>query len=428
MRGLSISLLLITICMAADDSNQILSSVKRNILEQISETANYACLETLDRAYYRDTGFELATHGPDTIIKPDNELLHDRLRLDVEVSEGKELYSWHGSNLFSSSEVGEVVRSGPISSGQFIGYLRNIFLIPGIEFMDQPLGQADAYRFTYDVGSRVTRYQMYKTGGGWVTVPFRGSFTVNKSNLQLATLEVTPYDVPFNSSIQSARTEVRYQLARLSGRDALIPAAFVLQLEDESHIFTVSRGEYSDCHEFRAESTLRFETSEKPQPIPDSAPLPGSEAVLPPGLHLHIALSSGIDDESGYSGDSVKGVLLDPVRDGDEVIPRGAVVSGVVTQLETRFRPQKYCRVKIEFRRLESGNHRYKMRTRHEPTTKEMHLLYAFYGEKSKSALDELQDGTILIDSSHVHLRPGFKAEWQTEPVPAPDPHSPVAR
>ncbi len=428
MRGLSISLLLIAIGIAADDSNRILSSVKQNILEQISKTANYTCVETLDRAYYRDTGFELATHGPGAIVTADNELLHDRLRLDVGVSEGKEIYSWHGSNLFSSSEVAEVVQTGPISSGQFIGYLRNIFLMPGVGFTYQPSGEIDGYRFTYDVGPLVTRYQMYKTGGGWIVAPFRGSFMVHKSNLQLATLEVAPYNVPFNSSIQSARTEVRYQLAQLSGRDALIPASFVLQLEDESHIFTVSRGDYSDCHEFRAESTLRFEISDTPQSAPGAASPPTSEPVLPAGLHLHIALTSGIDDESAYTGDSVKGVLLEPVRNGPEVIPRGAVVSGVLTQLETRFRPQKFCRVRIEFRRLDFGNHRYRMRARHETTTKDMHLLYALFGENSRASLEQLQDGTMLIDSSHVHLRPGFKAEWQTAPIPVSDVHSPLAR
>ncbi len=135
MRGLCISLLLIATCMAADDPSQLLSSIKQNILGQISKTANYTCVETLDRAYYRDPGFELALHGPAAIIKPANELLTDRLRLDVGVSEGQEIYSWHGlSTLFSSAEVADVVRTGPISSGQFIGYLRNIFLSRGIAF------------------------------------------------------------------------------------------------------------------------------------------------------------------------------------------------------------------------------------------------------------------------------------------------------
>jgi hypothetical protein len=429
MRGLCISLLLIASCMAADDPKQLLSSIKQKVVEQISKTANYTCVETLDRAYYRDTGFELAIHGPAAIIKPTNELLHDRLRLDVGVSEYKEIYSWHGSpTLFSSSEVADVVRTGPISSGQFIGYLRNIFLSPGIAFTYEPSGDTDLYRFNYDVPPLVTRYQVYATGGGFVIAPFRGSFTVHKSNLQLASLEVSPYNVPFNSSIQSASTEVKYQLTRLSGRDALIPASFVLQLEDESHIFTVSSGEFSGCHEYGAESTLRFDLPDTPEAAPAAAPIASPEPVLPPGLELHIALSSGIDDETSYTGDSVTGVLLDQVRAGPDIIPRGAVVSGVLTQLETHFRPQRYCKVKIEFRRITFGKRAYRMRALHQATSKDMHVLSALYGATIEASFDELRDGTILIDSSHVRLRPGFKADWRIQPIPAPDVRSRVVR
>ncbi len=269
---------------------------------------------------------------------------------------------------------------------------------------------------------------MYATGGGFVIAPFRGSFTVHKSNLQLASLEVIPYDVPFNSSIQSARTEVKYQLTRLSGRDALIPASFVLQLEDESHIFTVSKGDYSDCHEYGAESTLRFDLPDTPEAAPAPAPIAAREPMLPPGLELRIALSSGIDDETSYTGDSVTGVLLDPVRAGPDIIPRGAVVSGALTQLEARFRPQKYCKIRIEFRRVTFGKRAYRMRALHQATTKDMHLLSAFYGATTEARFDELRDGTMLIDSSHVRLRPGFKGDWRTQPMPTPDARSRTVR
>ncbi len=58
--------------------------------------------------------------------------MHDRLRLDVAVSEGNEIFSWHGGSKFSSAGVNGVVKSGPISSGSFVGYLRNILFTQGV--------------------------------------------------------------------------------------------------------------------------------------------------------------------------------------------------------------------------------------------------------------------------------------------------------
>ncbi len=105
-------------------------------------------------------------------------MIHDRLRLDIAVSEGREIYSWHGENRFSSSTIAEVVGNGPISSGNFVGFLHNIFLVEGIQFKYSGASDVQGvttFRFQYVVPVDRSGYHVKATRTSKV-VPFHGSF------------------------------------------------------------------------------------------------------------------------------------------------------------------------------------------------------------------------------------------------------------
>src|SRR3954454_491689 len=150
----------LTCCGAEITPQEAFNRAQEKIARQLSAVANYTCVLTVDRTLYVErrrresgcTGSDRASEKP---------FMHDRLRLDVAVSEGTEIFSWHGGRKFSSSGVNEIVKSGPISSGSFVGYLRNILFTPGVSIhLDKAATTDKSYKFDYYVPSNKSAYQV----------------------------------------------------------------------------------------------------------------------------------------------------------------------------------------------------------------------------------------------------------------------------
>ncbi|MBV9157339.1 MAG: hypothetical protein JO097_13830 [Acidobacteriaceae bacterium] len=406
----------------SDNSSEILKNVRETVAARIKRSANYTCVQTIDRSYFVSAKDLLPGCAFESQTPIRKEIMHDRLRLDVAVSKGQEIYSWHGENQFSTSAIDSVVRTGPISSGGFVGYLQNIFLNAGVQFTytgESLNNQESVYGFTYTVPLPVSHYHVQAKQGS-LAVPFHGSFSAFTKNFELASLEVIADKIPDASDLCSIDTEMNYQVAHISGTDALIPALFSLRIDNSSHVYTVSRNEYSQCREFRGESTLRFDDADSAK---QSAPVSAAPTEwLPAGLMLHIALRTPIDEKTAYTGDPVEGVLLESVKvSGDKTtIPKGASLKGLITRLEDRYEPERHYYIKIEFDRLSFGNAAFLLHAVHRPSGKEAEKLYFLYGEPLPlSITDQLRNGTIIFDSRHLRLDRRFSGLWETLPPAA---------
>lgn len=210
---------------------EILKRVKANVVAELAVAANYTCVQTVERIYYRMRHACLANaaHG-----KP-KEFMRDRLRLDVAVSEGNEIYSWHGESKFTSTQISDVISEGPRTSGQFVGFLRNIFATPGIQFSFLGASQEDGkplYRFSFVV--QVLRSLYYLSGRAYSgIVPYHGEFSVDAADCKLLRLTIVADDVPAAAGMCSVETQMDYQLVRIADHEALLPASYVLNLESD---------------------------------------------------------------------------------------------------------------------------------------------------------------------------------------------------
>lgn len=405
-------------CRAAQDPTELLTRIRQNVAEQLSRSANYTCTETLNRSYYRNNGFDMAIGGPDAVAIPKNELLQDRLRLDIAVSEGKEIYAWHGASRFSTSELTEIVRHGPVSTGQFVGYLKNIFLMPGVKFTYREQSAATGvYRFEFDVPLKASGSHVHSRSGNPV-IPFHGWFTARTSDLQLNRVDVIDDQLPSDSNIQSVHTTLKYQLSQLFGRKTLVPSLFILEIQDDEHIFSVSRGAYSGCREYTTESSIHFDSSDGQSPVSLDPVSSAEQSALPAGLSLQIGLTTEVDDETAYAGDPVEGVLLKAVRipGSSEIIPKKAVLRGVITRFATYFQPEREYDLRIEFRYLTTKNKSYRLRALHVPSSAEM---YAAYGSLvPEPVMKDLHAGSMLVHSKHLRIKKGLAAVWKTTTPP----------
>ena len=420
MRAARLSNLLLLAAMAcagAEDPEEILRQVKKNVSEQIAESANYACTETLIRSYFRPITALSAACGPASPPPQRKQFARDQLRLDVAVSKDAELYSWHGENQFSSNRISDIVETGPISSGGFVGYLQNIFLGKGIEFTytgTSSLNGKQLFNFDFVVSKEASAYTIL-VGTEYQVVPFHGSFGASGGNFELVTLKVVPDEIPFGSNMCSAQTEIHYQLAPISGRDALIPESFQFTVDDDQHVYIVSRGQYQQCHEFRSESTLRFDYSDAES---HSGVLPaGITERVPAGVTLHLALTTPVNNDNSYAGDPVDAVLLAPVKlpGASGEIPRGARVHGVITQFDSRLEPSEHFFLKIVFERITAANKSYTLLAVHKPSGKELDKITPLFGGiVPKPVMIKLNEGMMIIPGKRLDLDQRFKGEWRT--------------
>ena len=352
----------------------------------------------------------------------EEQVMHDRLRLDLTVSRGAEVFSWHGNTGFTSPSIQKIVQGGPVSSGSFVGLMRNIFTTPGVSFTFRGSAKesgTEVVRFSYSVEKKISQLRVEGAEGRWAIVPYRGSFSADARTFELDHLKIEVDKLPSDLKICSTATEVRYQTVDIFGTRTLLPRKFELSINDDSSLHTVSRGEYSQCHEFRTESRVRFDA-------PDYAVKEDAERavekILPPGLELQVALATAIDSKTAFAGDAVEATLTAPVRNskGETVLPVNTVLRGVITQLSTFFVPQTYDVLRIEFNSATVAGRRYRLRATHQPTGKDKQLLTSIYGRPLTLADEQdLDGGTILIRSSHVRLDQRFRGEWRTVTLPA---------
>ncbi|HEX4232619.1 MAG TPA: hypothetical protein VHZ07_28420 [Bryobacteraceae bacterium] len=397
----------------ADLSRQaLLEKIRANVLEQVRIGGNYMCVQTADRHYFRPD--ESVRSGCDHPLKhPDKmtEFLSDRLRLDVAVSNDHEIYSWYGQQRFRNGAIDQVITTGPITSGGFGGFLRNIFLAGGIRFVYTGHFVLDGVpedAFDYNVPLPCSTYAI-TTKRGPIVVAFKGSFTVNSITLELTKLTVEVPKAPSDSKICYALSSIDYQMAHISGNDVLIPSDFDFKLENTAHLVTDSRFDYRSCRAFKGESTISYVISD------DAASGPTPQVVkdpLPPNLEISVRLNTPISDRDSYTGDPVEGVLLRRIKleHSGGTISKGAAVKGIISELEFYREPSPHYFLDILFNKIIDGNVTYPMRaTLYADDPSQLFRRYGF--------TPRLHQSSLARDGRHFYLNKGYRSEWFTQPV-----------
>jgi hypothetical protein len=405
---------------AADDWRLALRNVRRKVIEAIGRSDNYICMQDLSRFYYDVSNTALACRqSPAVPSTPPR--VQDRLKLDVAVSQGSEIYSWHGENKFATTTVAQVVREGPISSGSFNGYLRNIFGERGVSFTYRGLAEVNGlgrYSFDYEVPLASSHYQV-QAGKHFVLTPFHGSFSANVGNFQLYSLVVTADEDKLSQKADICASETRlvYQSVRIGSHDSLLPASFDLLIGGREGLLTESKGLYSACREYTGESTLHFD-------IDDTEKAPAGPAKLEseplrPGIPLQIGLRGQIDEESAYAGMPVEAVLVHAAKIGKGItLPRGSELRGVITRFQIVRKPAHAVVMNLEFNNITDGKTLYLCSAVHE-VARPLPPVSSFGRRGSLAApgmsqLNEPNDGSMIFNRSHLHLDKSFTSFFIT--------------
>jgi hypothetical protein len=183
----------------------------------------------------------------------------DRVRLEVALVEGKEVFGWPGGDKIAESEITNLV-SGTIGNGDFALFLKSIFLGSGATFRyagETTLEGKRAIRFDYVVPLLTSGYHL-RVPPREALVPYHGSFWLEPESLDLLRLELVVDAIPPYLGVAAASDAMDYGRAEIGGLSFLLPRQSELDMTDLNGRENRNRTRFTACRQFTGESTLSF--------------------------------------------------------------------------------------------------------------------------------------------------------------------------
>ena len=187
-----------------------------------------------------------------------------------------------------------------------------------------------------------------------------------------------------------------YHRVKIGNGDFLLPAVATMDVLFGDGIESVNEIDYSDCHEYAGQATIRFDDDAVATGAPKSeSPRPAVPArQLPPRLRFRIGLTSPVRLETAAAGDAVTGGILHEVKDRKlGVVARANdVVHGRILQLEQHMYPFPRWLFAVRFDTLEHD------------------------GIEQPLALKSREHGGtfIFVQAGNVVIDQRFHSEWKT--------------
>jgi hypothetical protein len=340
MRGLPI--LLVVSCLRAQEPLSLdldtLSKIRTRMLFNLKNQPNYTCVETIERSSRSRSTKQYR--------------VIDTLRLEVALLDGHEMFAWPGSKKFDDIDVTKLVTTGAIGNGNFGTHARVLFESRSATF--HYLGETDfdgkkAIRFDYSVPQMLSGYRV-RVGAASAIVGYHGSFYVDPATFDMERIEVIADDLPPELLMASAEDRIDYALARIGDGDFLLPAQSELTMVDLNGGENRNHVRFTSCRQYSGESVITFGEAPKSKETP--APVPTREFDIPEGLDVQLSLIDDIDLRKVAIGDPVHArVDRDVKKNGQLIVPKGAIASGRITRLE---KYETFTVIGLEFPEIEA--------------------------------------------------------------------------
>jgi hypothetical protein len=386
----------------------LLARINQKMADNLSRAPNYTCLETIERSQRRSPSqkFEVV----------------DTLRLEVALVNGKELFSWPGAGKFEEKEIGEIVAGGTLTTGDFAGHARMVFVsgLPTSTYAGEEVRQGrSVVRYDYQVAAFSSSYHV-RVGEKQATVACRGSFWADRETRDLLRLDVRAAEIPPELGLSEAITVIDYGKVRVGSSDFLLPQSVEFVASQTSGYANRNRVEFSGCRQYVGEAIIAFE---EPAAAPGVREKKGVEMELPAGLSFDTRLATPIRSQRSMVGDPVAAIVqADVKKDGTVVVPKGARLTGRIRRLEKHMDGSKYYVVGLEFDLLEWEGKQARFFAGLEEAGARMFLsgpkgLSPGYPTENANILlmrGGPGAGAFVVNGNKFDLSPGFRMVWRT--------------
>ncbi len=252
---------------AGRDPDTVLQQARAHLQAMAHNLEKYVCVETVNRSYYRRVTPRHAPPRPEaqpacdpnggaissSTTDPRQLESTDRVRLEVTVSQGRELHSWPGATRFDARDVDELIRDGPVSTGAFSSYLDSIFSQPEVAFQytgERTVNGKTVFEYQYHVPLKASRYEV-RVDAAWRPAPFEGEFQLDPQTLELQRLTIRTTELPAGASFCQAATTLDYQRVHIGDSDLLLPLQSQLDIVLHSGMETRNVTTFANCREYQ---------------------------------------------------------------------------------------------------------------------------------------------------------------------------------
>jgi hypothetical protein len=170
---------------------------------------------------------------------------------------------------------------GAVTSGEFGSIMAEIFAPETeAEFDWDHLGRWDGHIvnvFHYRVRQPLSHYSIeHVPSSRRIIAGYHGLVYADRENSAIRHITLECEDIPKDFPIQNLRTELTYDVAKISGQEFLLPLKWEMHSRDGKYLAWNS-AEYALYRRFETSTTLTFDT---PDPVPESKTK--EEPVAPP--------------------------------------------------------------------------------------------------------------------------------------------------
>ena len=417
----------------APDPADVLRRARANINAATARLPKYACVQTIDRAYYAPA---MPNHGDPSCEqmaadKKKNPLrldVSDRLRLDVAQGEEREIDSWTGAGRFDTADIDRIVNRGPIGTGSFGGYLVDIFSNNGTKYAYIGEKTRDGSRvlvYGYAVTRSASHYRVQYAmpeGDSWWTTPYGGTFEVDPESLEVGRITLRTAELSPKTGLCEADSTLDYQRLQIGDGSFLLPRQSQIRLILRDGRETENEIGFTDCREYQAQSVVHFDAPSA-TPAAAAAATGKLRAPLPPGLAVELRLTTPIDTDTAAAGDAVSAAVVHavhPPRSTDILIPAGAVVHGRLSLVERHLLPMPHVIVGIAWESLETDGEPSPFAASLEGKNGASSVVTSLAGTMQKTPIpDGPPNSFVFVGEKRHAMAAGAGSFWVTGDAPA---------
>ncbi len=330
-----------------EERNRLWLPIRDTMRASIGQLGEYTCIQNIIR-------FDKAQGDK-------RERAVDTIRMQVSAVGGSESYSWPGSPN-SSDRPGDLIRTGLMGTGAFQGYIRALFVSPGpghLEFLGRTSTEGRPllhFRFTFDLRERLN----LNVAAGRASVAAKGEFWADERDHKIRMLRIENVDPAPEINVKAVEYFVEWAPVQLRGREILLPQMASMRMEMFSGEVRRNEIALSQCREFGAESTIRFDGPSTGAEAGASPPHDVAAGFLPAGLTVPIRLLTRIQSKTSAVGDLFEAeVTRDVTSGGKALLHEGDRVEGRIRTLTTSTDPELHTLLWLEISTIRSGNREY---------------------------------------------------------------------
>ncbi len=338
----------------------VLRRTQEHLLPDLARLPRYTCVQTITRKYFRAPFSH--PHSCAGLIQAHDERTGelkstgwDRLRLEVAIAEGQNVFSWVGAAKFEEDNLEELAGRGPLGSGDFGSFLESVLSRATVSFKgEKVVHNRRLLEYSYDMPVGKSGY-LVRTRTEWVPTAYHGTLLLDPNMADVVNLTVRTAELPDSNPACQASSEVEYQRTAIHDRMVLVPKETRLNTIDREGSEALSVTTYQSCREYSTKSRMlavapTHDVAGPPSPAPEPSPSP-----LSPDLAFDCRILTPINSDTAAAGDPVEGVLRSPINDKKNgfQIPVGTRVRGRLTRFEQRSGMFDSFRVVVQWESIE---------------------------------------------------------------------------